>query len=235
MARTETVEIPVDVIDKASEDVDKINAKFSKFSTEQTQRAKSYMAVERQKAAAIAAANKEMEKQAMAAKKAAADAANAQKAQFEKMKNSALAAAGAVVAVGAALKKVYTVAKQGAELEFVQERFDRLAKSIGSTVDSLLGSMKVATQGTLSDFEAMAAATDILSLGLAQTEEQALRLAKVQSGLAMDTNQLVLALTNQTTMRFDQLGVSVLGFEEKVKSLEASGLSASDAFTEAFL
>ena len=48
-------------------------------------------------------------------------------------------------------------------------------------------------------------------------------------------NQLVLTLTNQTTMRFDALGVSVADFDEKVKALEESGLSAQDAFTEAFL
>jgi hypothetical protein len=48
-------------------------------------------------------------------------------------------------------------------------------------------------------------------------------------------NQLVLTLTNRTTMRFDALGVSVDGFDEKVKALEASGLSAEEAFGEAFL
>jgi hypothetical protein len=36
-------------------------------------------------------------------------------------------------------------------------------------------------------------------------------------------------------MRFDQLGVAVVGFDEKVKALEATGMSAQDAFTEAFL
>ena len=48
-------------------------------------------------------------------------------------------------------------------------------------------------------------------------------------------NQLVLTLTNQTTMRFDALGISVDGFQEKVKALEAAGMSANDAFKEAFL
>jgi hypothetical protein len=36
-------------------------------------------------------------------------------------------------------------------------------------------------------------------------------------------------------MRFDALGVSVDGFDDKVKALEASGLSAEEAFGEAFL
>jgi hypothetical protein len=51
----------------------------------------------------------------------------------------------------------------------------------------------------------------------------------------MNMNQLVLTLTNQTTMRFDNLGVSVDGFKEKVKALEDAGMSANDAFKEAFL
>ena len=36
-------------------------------------------------------------------------------------------------------------------------------------------------------------------------------------------------------MRFDALGISVDGFDEKVKALEETGLSASEAFNEAFL
>lgn len=134
-----------------------------------------------------------------------------------------------------ALKKVYDTAKEGAELEFTQVRFERLAESVDTTADALLDRMTVATKGTLSQFEAMQAATDLLSLGLAKDADEAVRLATVQSGLAMDTNQLVLTLSNQTTMRFDALGVGVDGFKEKVEALEAAGMSANDAFKEAFL
>ena len=77
--------------------------------------------------------------------------------------------------------------------------------------------------------EAMALAADLLALGLAKNSDEAVRLAKVQSGLGMDMNQLVL-LTNQTTMRFDALGVSVDGFDEKVKQLKATGMSTNEAF-----
>lgn len=133
------------------------------------------------------------------------------------------------------IKQFYNFSKEGAQIEFTAIKFDRLAKSIGSSGDAMMDKLKVATRGTLSDVDAMAAATDILSLGLAKTEEQAIRLAAVQSGLAMDTNQMVLALTNQTTMRFDQLGLAVDGFDEKVKALEKTGMSTQDAFTEAFL
>jgi hypothetical protein len=51
----------------------------------------------------------------------------------------------------------------------------------------------------------------------------------------MDMNQLVMTLTNQTTMRFDALGVAVDGFDEKVDALKATGLSADEAFKWAFI
>lgn len=141
------------------------------------------------------------------------------------------------VATGAAiaLKKMYDVAKEGAQLEYTTLKFDRLAESIGTTSDALLSELKDATRGTLSDMEAMALAADLLSLGLAKNSDEAVRLATIQSGLSMDMNQLVLTLTNQTTMRFDALGVSVDGFDEKVNKLKESGMSANEAFKEAFL
>jgi len=51
----------------------------------------------------------------------------------------------------------------------------------------------------------------------------------------MNMNQLVLTLTNRTTMRFDALGVAVDGFDEKVDQLKKTGMSTNDAFQEAFL
>lgn len=136
---------------------------------------------------------------------------------------------------GLALKKLYDVAREGAELEYTRIKFDRLAESVGTTSDVLLTELRTATRGTLSDMEAMALAANLLSLGLAKNGDEAVRLAKIQSGLGMDMNQLVLTMTNQTTMRFDALGVSVDGFEEKVEALKEQGYSANDAFNEAFL
>lgn len=136
---------------------------------------------------------------------------------------------------GVALKKLYDTAKQGAEIDFAREKFDRLAQTLGMTSETMMDQMQVATKGTLSQMEAMASVSDLVSLGLARTGEEAIRLATVQAGLGMDMNQLVLALANQTTMRFDQLGLSVVGFDEKVQALEETGMSASNAFQEAFL
>lgn len=151
------------------------------------------------------------------------------------MMGKAALVTGAVVAVGAAMKEVYETAKEGAELEYARTRFDNLAASIGTVSDALLSDLKDATSGMMSDAELVAGAADFMALGLAKSHDEVVRLTSVAGALGMNMNQLILTLTNQTTMRFDSLGVSVDGFDAKVKALEASGLSASEAFSEAFL
>lgn len=142
---------------------------------------------------------------------------------------------GGLIAVGYAMKKAYDFGKEGAMLELTRGKFDRLAESIGTTSDALLGDLKTATGGINSDMELIASTTDMVALGLANTHDEAVRLAAVSGGLNMDMNQLVLTLTNMTTMRFDALGVRVDGFKDKVKKLEEAGYSADAAFKEAFL
>ena len=144
-------------------------------------------------------------------------------------------AAGITTAAIFAFKKVFDFAEQGAELEYIEGRFDRLAESIGTTGDALKNELRRATKDTISDMQLMAGAGDLMALGLAKSSDEAVRLATVVAGLGMNMNQLVLTLTNQTTMRFDALGVAVDGFDEKVKKLEATGMDATEAFKQAFL
>lgn len=134
-----------------------------------------------------------------------------------------------------AVKKLYDFSKEGAEIDFTREKFNRLAESIGTTGDVLIGKLKTATQGIYSDLDLMANATDMVGLGLANTSDEAVRLATVAAGLNMNMNQLTLTLTNKTTMRFDALGVRVNGFKERLEKLEEQGYSTDAAFQEAFL
>jgi len=133
------------------------------------------------------------------------------------------------------IKQIYATAREGAELEFLEGKFENLAESIGTTADVLLDELKVATKGTLSDMEAMALATDLVGLGLANDAKEAVRMARVVAGLGADMNQLTLTLTNMTTMRFDAIGVRVDGFKDRLAGLEEQGMDTSKAFTEAFL
>ena len=132
-------------------------------------------------------------------------------------------------------KAMYDMGRAGAELEFSRTRFDRLAESIGTTSDVLLKDLHTATRGLYSDSELVSSAGNLMALGLAKSHDEAVRLATVSGGLNMNMNQLVLTLTNMTTMRFDALGVSTDGFKEKMKALEEQGYSTNDAFKEAFL
>jgi hypothetical protein len=134
-----------------------------------------------------------------------------------------------------AAEQFYQLAREGAELEYTASKFDRLTESINTTTEALMVDLKEATDGTMSEMALMASATDFMTLGLAKSHDEVVRLTTVSSQLGMDMNQLVLTLTNQTTMRFDALGVAVDGFDEKVKALKDSGMDANEAFTEAFL
>ena len=133
------------------------------------------------------------------------------------------------------LEKFYAAVKEGAQIELVAGKFDRLATGIGAVSDALLTDLRKATKGTVSDLQLMASATDFMSLGLAKSHAEVVRLTAVAGALGMNMNQLVLTLTNKTTMRFDALGVAVDGFDERLQTLEDTGMSVNDAFTEAFL
>jgi hypothetical protein len=132
-------------------------------------------------------------------------------------------------------EEIYKFSRQGAELEYTASMFDRLTGSINESSNIMMVKLRQATGYTLSDMNAMASATDFLSLGLAKNGDQAIRLSRVSGQLGMDMNQLVLTLTNQTKARFDQLHVSVAGFDERLQNLKGTGMDVNDAFTEAFL
>jgi hypothetical protein len=144
-------------------------------------------------------------------------------------------AAAAFTAITLAAKKGLEAIKSGAQLELTIQRFDRLAEAIGTTGEALRGDIGIATQGLISDMDAAASATDFLALGLVQTHDEAVRLSAVAAQLGFDMNQLVLTIANQTTLRFDALGVAVIGFAEKVDRLEEAGHSADQAFKLAFI
>jgi hypothetical protein len=179
---------------------------------------------------AAAAARKQADAEEEAAKQA-----RSLSGRFTEIKAGIDLVVDAVQTLDMAVDTVMALGKEGAELDYTADKFERLSRSVGKTSDALLGDLRTATKGLVSDSELIGSATDFMSLGLAKTADEAVRLTRIAGALGMDMNQLVLTLTNQTTMRFDALGVSVDGFEEKVNALKASGMSASDAFNEAFL
>lgn len=137
--------------------------------------------------------------------------------------------------VGQAAQQAYAYVSEGTQLATTAHQFDALAVSIGSTADALLGELKTATRGTISDANLMASATSIMSLGLADTSEETVRLASLVGKLGWDMNQVTLTMANQSTMRLDSLGLSVSDVTGRVDALKAAGYSADQAFKFAIL
>lgn len=167
--------------------------------------------------------------------KGAKDAGGATKLSITDIKSAIDLGTAAFREVAEAARFAYAQIKEGAELELAKRRFGLLSESIGTTADALLIDLRAATEGMRSDAELMAGAGEIMSLGLVDTADQAVRLTNIISALGADMNQVVLTLTNRTVARFDQIGIAVDGFDEKVGALIATGMSTEDAFSEAFL
>jgi hypothetical protein len=144
-------------------------------------------------------------------------------------------ASAAFVGVGLAAQRGYAALRGGAELQTTTERFGKLAASIGTTADVMLGKLREATKGMISDAELMASASGIVSLKLADNEEQVVRLATVVGTLGWDMQQVILTFANLSTMRLDALGLSVDEVKQKQKELMEQGMSAAAAFKEAVI
>jgi hypothetical protein len=156
-------------------------------------------------------------------------------AAFGSLSRTMVAFGGVVVAAGLAAKQLYGTLREGAVLQTTEQRFDKLAASIGTTADTMLGKLRDATKGMMSDMDLMSSASQIMSLRLADNEGQVVRLATVVGTLGWDMQQVILTFANMSTMRLDALGLSVSEVKDKAKELEAAGMSAQEAFKEAVI
>jgi hypothetical protein len=142
---------------------------------------------------------------------------------------------GVVLAgVGVAAREAYEFIGEGAQLDAARGKFDNLAASIGTTGGALMGNLKTATKGLVSDAELIAASTDIMNLGLAKSQDGVVRLATAVGALNLDMGVLALTLANDSTVRLDSLGLSMEDVKNKAAALKAEGFTG-DAFDEAVL
>lgn len=125
---------------------------------------------------------------------------------------------------------VYAQISEGAALQLAEQQFDNLASSIGEVSNVLLGDLREATSGMVSDAELVASASSIISLGLADTGEGVVDLSALISNLGWDMNQVILTFANDSKMRLDALGLSVQRVEEIMAELEAQGIETGKAF-----
>ena len=99
----------------------------------------------------------------------------------------------------------------------------------------MLGKLREATGGMMSDAALMESAAGIMSLGLAKTEDGVVRLATVVGELGWDMQQVILTMANNSKMRLDALGLSVEDVTERAKKLQDAGMSMDQAFDMAVI
>lgn len=145
------------------------------------------------------------------------------------------ATAGAIGGAVLATKKLYGAIREGATLQTATQRFDKLTNSIGTTADTMLGKLRTATKGMISDMALMESASSIVSLRLAENSDQVIRLATVAGTLGWDMQQLILTFANLSTMRLDALGLSVEEVKNKQSELMKQGMDEVTAFKEAVI
>lgn len=167
--------------------------------------------------------------------KEATGAAQKTAAGFKSVGVAAVAGGVAILGAAVAAKQLYGTLREGAALQTTAARFDKLSQSIGTTADAMLGKLKTATKGMISDMELMSSASGIISLRLADNEDQVIRLATVVGTLGWDMQQVILTFANLSKMRLDALGLSVEEVTTKQKELEAQGMSTAAAFKEAVI
>lgn len=172
------------------------------------------------------------------AREAGKELENLGKKPLPSIKSLGVSIGGLTLSLGAvvlASKQAWAMMQEGAALELARSRFDNLSASIDTTGDALLGKLRQATSGMVSDAQLVASATDMISLGFAKTEEQAVRLTSVAGQLGWNMQQLTLTLANQSTMRLDSLGLSVEDVTGRFNELKEAGMDAQEAFQTAII
>lgn len=145
--------------------------------------------------------------------------------------------AGTAVIAGAGIviKETFDLGKEGAQLQLIEEQYGRLADSIGADSDEMLAQIEEATRGTVASSDIMAQAGQIMSLQLADNQEDVVRLSNVVSQLGLDMSQVILTFANDSKMRLDALGLSVTDVEERTQKYIDQGHEMSKAFDLAVL
>lgn len=138
---------------------------------------------------------------------------------------------------GQALQKVAQVAGaawdalgEGAAQLRQEDMFGNLAESIGTTADSLEDKLGTATKGMIDDAALIKGASELISLGLADNEDKAVRLSSVIGALGWDMQVLTLTMANNSVMRLDALGLAMEDVKTRAEALKEAGMNADEAF-----
>lgn len=152
-------------------------------------------------------------------------------------------AAGAAAGVGAVGMAIGKLALDAAPVDQVRQTFEALSKSIGETAETMLADLRAATNGMVNDADLMLSANRFMSMGLAESAEEAAGLAEMATrlGTAMggtatqSMEDFALMLANQSIPRLDSFGISSGRVRARIDELMASteGLTREQAFMQA--
>lgn len=177
--------------------------------------------------------------------------------EAEKAGAAAGRSAGPLQSIGGALKAIATsaivaqigrtaleLAELGVQAEKTNAAFVAISGGATQARDNLQA-MRQATQGTISDMDAMAQANRLLQMGLASNADELGKVAgmAVRLGTAMgrDANtaieEFALLLANQSIPRLDTFGISAARVRARIAELQAAtpGLSREQAFLTAVM
>lgn len=177
----------------------------------------------------------------------AASGANSTASYFSQMGDavassltSIVGPAAVVTTAIAGIKGAADLAVVGANADLVRQRFDQLAASAGTTGQALLGALRSASGGEISDLNLQLAANRAQLLGVADSAQEFGVLMNIardraqQMGISTTQafNDLVTGLGRGSALILDNLGITVSVTEANAAYAASLGKSA-DALTEA--
>jgi len=149
------------------------------------------------------------------------------------------------VAGGAVVKFAGDLATSAAPAEAVTNTFKNLAASIGEEAAPMLEELRQATRGMVADTDLMQATNKFMSMGLADSSEEAAKLAEMAtqlgSAMGMDATasmeDFAQMLANQAIPRLDNFGISSGQVRTRIDELMAAdqNLTREQAFMQAVM
>lgn len=149
---------------------------------------------------------------------------------WTELKSQVDLAAQALQQIGRVASTAWSALNEGAAQLRQEDMFANLAASIGTTADALEERLGTATKGMIDDASLIKGASDLISLGLADSSDKAVRLSAVIGALGWDMQVLTLTMANNSVMRLDALGLAMTDVTERAEALKAAGHDADEAF-----
>lgn len=129
----------------------------------------------------------------------------------------------------------FAALSEGAALVDARGDFEDLTAAIGGTADAMLGDLKAASGGMITDAQLIADASNLMALNLGLTKDQIVDFSGVAAELDWDMQKLADTLNTGSTRGLKEMGLSIDEVKGKMAELEAQGLSTDEAFRLAIL